>query len=404
MADATVLTTASATYTLTGKTATTTDARGNVTRYAYDPLDRLVSVTDPMSRRTQFTYTVLSQPYRTYAPAIQAAPLLEQAWTDDGLRASLKDANGNTTGFTYDRFDRLVTTTYPGGSTESATWDADSNMLTRTTRAGATLRYGYDTLNRLVTKTAAATPVACSAATSGTPTVTYSYDLASRVTGVCDNGAVIAAITPPASATVYSTAYSYDALNQPDGVSFDPVPTPTLPSTASATSFDFGYNAANQRVSFAASDNAWIDYATGPASTTSYTANNLNQYTAVGAVTPSYDGNGNLTSDGTVTFGYDTENRLITASKTGTSAAYTFDARGRRKAKSVTIGATNTNTVFVTDADNREVLEYDAATRVGSCAGMPMGQGPMTCWARWTLCRRHEDSVCFRTFWAPSSV
>jgi YD repeat-containing protein len=199
-ANATVLATASATYTLSGKTATATDARGNVTRYAYDSLDRLVSVTDPMSRRTQFTYTALSHPYRTYAPAIQAAPLLEQAWTADGLGASLKDANGNTTGFAYDRFDRLITTTYPGGSTESATWDANANMLTRTTRAGATLRYGYDTLNRLVTKTAAATPVACSAATSATPTVTYRYDLASRVTGVCDNGAVIAAITPPPSA------------------------------------------------------------------------------------------------------------------------------------------------------------------------------------------------------------
>jgi RHS repeat-associated protein len=364
-ANATVLTTASATYTLSGKTATATDARGNITRYAYDPLDRLVSVTDPMSRRTQFTYTVLSQPYRTYAPAIQAAPLLEQAWTDDGLGASLKDANGNSTGFAYDRFDRLVTTTYPGGSTETATWDAASNMLTRTTRAGATLRYGYDTLNRLVTKTAAATPVACSAATSATPTVTYRYDLASRMTGVCDNGAVVAAITPPPSAIVYSTAYSYNALGQPTGVTFDPVPTPTLPSTASTTSFDFGYNTANQRVSFAASDNAWIDYATGPDMLTTYMVNNLNQYTFVGTVgfvTPTYDGNGNLTSDGTFTFGYDTENRLITASKTGTSATYASDAQGRRKAKSVTTGATNTTTVFVTDADNREVLEYDAAT------------------------------------------
>ncbi len=45
-------------------------------------------------------------------------------------------------------------------------------MLTRTTRAGATLRYGYDTLNRLVTSTAAATPVACNATPSSTPTAT----------------------------------------------------------------------------------------------------------------------------------------------------------------------------------------------------------------------------------------
>jgi hypothetical protein len=33
-------------------------------------------------------------------------------------------------------------------------------------------------------------------------------------------------------------------------------------------------------------------------STVSYTANALNQYTAVGAVRPTYDANGNLTGDG----------------------------------------------------------------------------------------------------------
>lgn len=362
MAGGAVLTTASASYTLTGKTATATDPRGNVTRYAYDLLDRLASVTDPMSRSTQFTYTVLSQPYRTYNTAIQAAPLLEQAWKPDGVAASLKDANGNTTTFGYDRFNRLTRTAYPGGSADTATYDANSRLRAHTTRAGIIIRYGYDTLNRLVTKTTAASPVACSAAPSATPTVTYSYDLAGRVTGVCDNTAAMPAITPPANAIVYSTAYAYNAIGQPTGVTFDPVPAPTLPSTGSATTFGFTYNAANQRTSFAASDNAWIDYAAGPASTESYTANSLNQYTAVGAVTPGYDGNGNLTSDGTFTFGYDAENRLISATKAGMSATYAFDARGRRKSKSVAVGASTTTTVFVTDADNREVLEYDGSS------------------------------------------
>ena len=67
----------------------------------------------------------------------------------------------------------------------------------------------------------------------------------------------------------------------------------------------------------------------------SYTANVLNQYTAVGSVSPTYDGNGNLTSDGTYTFGYDAENRLTSASGAGTTATYAFDAQGRRKTKTV---------------------------------------------------------------------
>ena len=60
----------------------------------------------------------------------------------------------------------------------------------------------------------------------------------------------------------------------------------------------------------AATDNSWWSYPAATASTVRYTANILDQYTAVGAVTPTYDGNGNLTFDGTLTYGYDAESRL----------------------------------------------------------------------------------------------
>jgi RHS repeat-associated protein len=89
-----------------------------------------------------------------------------------------------------------------------------------------------------------------------------------------------------------------------------------------------------------------------------YTADALNRYSAVGAVTPTYDGNGNLTSDGTFTFGYDAENRMTSASGAGNTASYTYDTQGRRKTKTMN----GTTTVFVTDAANREVLEYDGTS------------------------------------------
>ena len=75
-------------------------------------------------------------------------------------------------------------------------------------------------------------------------------------------------------------------------------------------------------------------------------------------MTPAYDGNGNLTYDGTFTYGYDAESRLVSASGSGVSASYAYDAQGRRKSK--TIGSTTT--VFVTDADDREVLEYEGTS------------------------------------------
>jgi RHS repeat-associated protein len=76
----------------------------------------------------------------------------------------------------------------------------------------------------------------------------------------------------------------------------------------------------------------------------------------VGGVTPTYDGNGNLTSDGTYPQGYDAENRLASTSGAGNAVTSTFDAQGRRKSRMVN----GTVTWFVTDADDREVLEYGA--------------------------------------------
>jgi YD repeat-containing protein len=46
------------------------------------------------------------------------------------------------------------------------------------------------------------------------------------------------------------------------------------------------------------------------------------------------------------------------AAPTTTVATYAYDARGRRKSK--TVGGTTT--IFVTDADNREVLEYNGTS------------------------------------------
>jgi RHS repeat-associated protein len=76
-------------------------------------------------------------------------------------------------------------------------------------------------------------------------------------------------------------------------------------------------------------------------------------------VSPTYNGNGNLTFDGNFTYGYDAENRLTSVTQGGSGiATYTFDAQGRRKLK--TVGGTTT--VYVTDANDREVLEYDGTS------------------------------------------
>jgi YD repeat-containing protein len=74
--------------------------------------------TDPLGRQTTYAYDALSRQISMSNPAIQSTPLLQQAYTPDGLIASLTNANGFATSFTPDGFDRLSTTTYPNASTE----------------------------------------------------------------------------------------------------------------------------------------------------------------------------------------------------------------------------------------------------------------------------------------------
>jgi RHS repeat-associated protein len=220
-------------------------------------------------------------------------------------------------------------------------------VLTRKTRANQTITFTYDTLNRVATKTPP----------SPAPVVTYGYDLAGRLTSASDTSAAINPVAPPSPNNPFATSIAYDALNRPTGITWDPAPTAASPS-ASSVNFNYSYNKVNQRIGQTASDNSWWFYPTATPSTVSYTANALNQYTAVGAVAPTYDANGNLTSDGVFTFGYDAENRLVSASGAGVTASYAYNAQGRRKSKTVN----GTMTAFITDADNREVLEYDGSS------------------------------------------
>ena len=214
-------------------------------------LDRPASVTDAMGRVTSYAYDALSRRTQVFNAAVQAAPLLQQSYTPNGLLASLTDANSNATSFAYDGFDRLATTTYPGGSTETSTYDADNNVLSRKTRANGTITFTYDTLNRLTTKTPP----------SPAPVVSYGYDLAGRLTSISDTSAAVNPALPPSPGTSvqYATSYAYDSVNRPIGVAWDPAPTAASP-TASTVTFSHSYNKANQRTGHSTTDNSWWFY------------------------------------------------------------------------------------------------------------------------------------------------
>ena len=123
--------------------------------------------------------------------------------------------------------------------------------------------------------------------------------------------------------------------------------------TANDVGFGFAYNPASQITTRVLTNNAYESPFT--ASVKSYVTNGRNQYTTVGGTAHSWDANGNLTGDGATTFGYDTENRLVSASgaKTGTLS---YDPLGRLY--QVTSGSTTTR--FVYDGD-RLIAEHNGS-------------------------------------------
>jgi RHS repeat-associated protein len=208
------------------------------------------------------------------------------------LSAITNSANAQVAGYIYDDAGRLIKKTLGNGLEDDYTYD-DANHVTQivlcqtsnTNNIVQSFDYGYDNVgNRLWVKYK-----------DGTGDV-YQYDATYQVTGV-----------------------KYGVTNAPAGYA----------SASGATrTVTYAYDAVGNRTSVADSSS----------STNSYTANNLNQYSAVGTTSYTYDTKGDLTGDGTFTYTYDNEGHLLTAIKTGSSGSYDYDALGRRMDKTVSNG------------------------------------------------------------------
>ena len=164
-------------------------------------------VTDPALRQSQKIYDAagnvlqeihgLGTPNQmTYATYTYATGTGFGANGGDGEKLSVYDADGSThtTNYVYDGFNRLIQTLYPdntpgtfsdadlngkvvSGSFVSG-YDYNGNVLTRTNRAGQVFTYSFDPLNRMLTE------VDPAYGSTGANTITTSYDLGGRVTGV----------------------------------------------------------------------------------------------------------------------------------------------------------------------------------------------------------------------------
>jgi YD repeat-containing protein len=191
-----------------------------------------------------------------------------------GRVTTLKDGSSHTlASYSYDSLDRVTAVALGNGTTETPT---------------------YDLLNRLSSLN--------NALSSVNRNYSYVYDNASRVTSITEPRGTIAA--------------SYDDRNEVTGIT-EPTGSPFADQ---GFTFDAGVNRATWTLGTA---------------TTSYTANNLNQYTAVGSATPTWNTDGGLHTFGGNTYTYDALGRLTEVTNSGGATFYYYDPFGRRVRKVV---------------------------------------------------------------------
>jgi RHS repeat-associated protein len=307
-------TTAAYTYTANGQVATLTDARSFRTTYEYDGHDRLTKTLYPHpSNQNQSSTTDYDE------------VLFDNAGRPD------KEWRRNVDYFdlTFDNLGRITQRNAPGSQPDvSFIYDLLSRETSRS-QTDNTLTTVYDALSRVTSVTSVASSVTRTVSylydAAGRRTrltypdsvyVTYGYNTASDLTGIFENGAASLATyayddlgrrTSLTRGNGVVTSHTFDALSRLS----------TLEQNAGGsshdTTFTFGYNPGSQITSRTRTNSAF-DWVAPPSFSDGYTPNGLNQYTNVDGVTPAYDSRGNLTNDGVKTYGYDFDNRMISAS------------------------------------------------------------------------------------------
>ncbi len=308
------------------------------------------------------------------------------SYTNDGLPATVTDAEGNKTTYTYDGYDRLSTISYPDGvrgsgissstDKEQFGYDTNGNVITHTLRGGSpTISYSYDNLNRLISKDLPGNEL----------DVTYGYDLLGRLTGAATSAQTLSFTYDALGRNLNQTgplgtvSSQYDAagrrtrLTWPDAfyVTYDYQVTgemTTVKESGTTTLATYAYDDLGRRTTLTQGNGVVISYGYDPVSRLSslgadvagtandltlgysynpasqitsttrsnnafswtgavdvarnYTTNGLNQYSAATGTTFGYDARGNLTASGSNSYTYSSENLLLTGPN---SAVLTYD-------------------------------------------------------------------------------
>lgn len=358
-------------YTLNSKQRSVTDANGNRAEISYDDYDR----------KYRWTF-----PSPVTAGQVNAGDYEQYGYDNQGNRTSLRKRDGSILGFQFDALNRMSVKLVPERSgldpihTRDVYYAYDLRSLQVAALfdsvSGEGVVNGFDGFGRLSSTLTAMSGTSraiqhqydddgnrVETTFPDATRMSFVYDGLDRMSGVRE-GAL--GSTTSLAAILYNNKSERSAMNRRygdsttyyyDGVSRLASLADTFVNGAGDTSTSLSRNPAGQIVKTIRTNDgyAW----TGALNVTrNYGRNGLNQYVSIATVggstlSPAYDGNGNLTSDGSSTYLYDVENRLVKATG-ATSGDLLYDPLGRLFQ---TGGGSAGTTQFLHDGDEL-VAEY----------------------------------------------
>jgi RHS repeat-associated protein len=325
------------TYSPNGNRTSVTDARGYKASMEFDGLDRQI--------RWNF-------PSPTTPGTVNTSDYEQYGYDASSNRTSFRKRDGSTLTFDFDALNRMKYKIVPerSGLDPSHTRDVyyEYDSFGRMTYArfdsptsNERTSTGYNGFSEIVSSSV--TIGSFSAALSfqfdpnGTRArvtysdsnyVSYGYDGLDRSTSVDRSGAVtLANYTYNARGSRatfgggFSTSHAYHADGRLSTLTNTPI------ASGYSAQYSFSYNPASQ-ITQMTRDNDAFAWTGATNANESYTPNGLNQYTSALGASYTYDANGNLTSDGSTTYVYDVENRLVSASG-AKNATLRYDPMGR---------------------------------------------------------------------------
>ena len=176
-------------YDALGRLTSVTDALDQVTSYTYDELGNRLTQTDANGRTTTFEYDRIGRQTARILPGDSRESM---TYNDDGSLATYTDFGGNTRTFEYDANRRLVRRAYPDGTEHLFSYTATGRRETATDARGVT-SYAYDSRDRLLEKQ-----------DPNGHRLTYTYDIQGN----------LETLTATVGTASYTSSYGYDALNR----------------------------------------------------------------------------------------------------------------------------------------------------------------------------------------------